>query len=663
VDQHRVLGVGSAPQPGSRGRSTANVSTKRQPTDRRHRQPPATGPALLALAALFSVGVLAFGAQSIAAEKFAYLARKSSRCMPKHLNRSAVLPGTSVAVSPLPGSYVASAHTQISFLGAPADTLSAISVSGLRSGSHAGQLRAYSQGDGASFVPERPFVPGETVTVRGRVQTSAGHTTPFSYWFVVAHQDVLPPPSPASPHQSAATEAQAYSDEEHFHSAPSLRPPVLTVTASTPQTAPGYLFASPYSGPGQRGPEIFSQSGELVWFHPLSVHTNATNLQVQQLDGEPVLTWWQGYIPPQGFGEGEEIIDNSSYQRIGRVRAGNGQKADLHDFHLTPQGTALLTVFDPIDCDLSSLNGPTAGAVTDSGFQEIDLKTGLVRREWMALNYVQLSDSHSEASKSSKEWPFDYFHINSIDQLPSDVTLIGARNTWGLYRLNTTTGQVQLRVGGKSSEVKQGEGASTAYQHDAMVQPDGTITVFDNGGVPMVHSQSRAITVSIDAQAKTEKLVHNYEHSPALSAGSQGSVQALAGGDTFVGWGAEPYFSEYGAEGRLLYDAHWPSHYESYRGYRFQWTGTPTTVPAIAIVRGTGAGSPATVYASWNGATEVAGWRVLGGTSPAHLTPVADAPKSGFETAIALTHSKPYLAVEALNSAGAVLGNSHTIKP
>ncbi len=86
---------------------------------------------------------------------------------------------------------------------------------------------------------------------------------------------------------------------------------------------------------------IFDQAGNLVWFHPLPAGTAAaTNLQVQQLGGQPVLTWWQGYIPPQGFGEGEEIIDNAAYQQIGRVHAGNGYKADLHDFHITQQGTA-----------------------------------------------------------------------------------------------------------------------------------------------------------------------------------------------------------------------------------------------------------------------------------------------------------------------------------
>jgi Arylsulfotransferase (ASST) len=625
------------------------VSPGHAHTHRRLRRALIVGGALVALS---SAGALAFGSKRIAAEDAAYKAPAAPPCVPAQLNRSAVLPGTSVAVSPLPGSYDASARTQISLLGAPPSALSAVSASGSQSGSHSGRLIAYSQGDGASFVPSRAFNPGETVTVRGRV-TAGARRTPFAYKFVVAHQDDIS-------YTPAAKTARDPNEEQHFHSAPTLQPPVLAVTARSPQTAPGYIFAAPYSGPGPSGPEIFSETGELVWFDPLQGEAAATNLQVQSYDGHPVLTWWQGYIPPQGFGQGEEMIYSSAYTQIGRVHAGNGYKADLHDFHITPQGTALLTVFDPIDCNLSAVGGPSGGAVTDSVFQEIDLRTGLVRREWHSLDHVPLGDSYSPAEGTSTTWPFDYFHINSIDQLAGATTLISARNTWTLYELNTTTGQVTLRVGGKHGEVKPINGAATAFQHDATALSNGTISVFDNGAVPKVHPQSRAIILSINPQAKTDTLLARYEHSRGLSSSSQGDVQTLANGDVFVGWGSEPYFSEFSASGQLLYDAHTHGSYESYRSYRFPWTGTPAQPPAIAVAGSPSA--PVTVYASWNGATTVASWRVLAGPSPSRLTAVASAPKNGFETTIATPGPEPYVAAQALNAAGAVIGTSHTVK-
>jgi hypothetical protein len=129
----------------------------------------------------------------------------------------------------------------------------------------------------------------------------------------------------------------------------------------------------------------------------------------------------------------------------------------------------------------------------------------------------------------------------------------------------------------------------------------------------------------------------------------------------FVGWGSEPYFSEFNSAGQLLYDSHWHGSYQSYRAYRFPWTGTPAGPPAIAA-SAPSAGAPVNVYASWNGATEVASWRVLAGASPTQLTPVASAAKSGFETTIATPGPAAYIAVQALNAAGTVLGTSSTIK-
>ena len=64
-----------------------------------------------------------------------------------------------------------------------------------------------------------------------------------------------------------------------------------------------------------------------------------------------------------------------------------------------------------------------------------------------------------------------------------------------------------LRVGGKHGEVKALNGAATAFQHDATVQANGTISVFDNGATPKVHPQSRAIVVSLEPKAKTDTLL------------------------------------------------------------------------------------------------------------------------------------------------------------
>ncbi len=581
----------------------------------------------------------------------------AGRCVPARLNVSAVLPGTPVSVSPLPDSFDASPRTQISLLGVSVGALSGVRVSGSSSGSHAGRLRGYSQGDGASFVPAKPFVPGETVSVRGSVRVGA-QVQQLAYHFTVAYQDALP-------HVKVVHAIRDPNEKQHFRSRPDLEPPAVVVSARSPQTAGGDVFTAPYGGPGASGPMIFDEAGNLIWFDPLAAGTEATDLKVQQLGGRQVLSWWQGYIPPQGFGQGEEIIADTSYRPIVRVHAGNGYAVDLHSFRIYPNGTALLTVFNPLDCSLTSVGGPPSGGVTDTAFQELDLQTGLVRREWHSLDHVALGDSYSPVSGSSRTWPFDYFHINSVNQL-GGTTLISGRNTWALYELDSATGQVLTRIGGKHSDVQLAPGAATAFQHDATFQPDGTISVFDNGATPKVHPQSRGLVVTLDPDKKSETVREQYEHpTPPLSSASQGNIQLLENGDAFIGWGSEPYFSEFGAGGQLLFDAHLHGSYQSYRAYRFPWTGAPASAPAIAAsppASGRSVRRPVTVYASWNGDTRTASWRVLGGSSPRRLAQVASAAKAGFETAIATPAPEAYVAVQALDGSGAVLGTSKTIR-
>jgi hypothetical protein len=597
--------------------------------------------------ALFLGPALALGLGLVVAD--VAIAQSGPTCGPTVLDNSAVQLGA-VTVSPLPGSRDATPQTQISFLGLPAQDIGTVDVTASRSGVHHGRLAAYSQGDGASFLPKRPFVAGERVSVRARVRVS-GVIHELVDQFAIASQDQITT-TPETIHQGSPADAQS------FRSRPQLHPPVLTVTASSPAVAPGDLFVAPYTGPGEAGPEIVEPDGALVWFDPLPRDTFATNFRVQRYDGQPVLTWWQGDISVHGFGLGEGLIDNGDYATIAHVRAGNGLREDLHELQITPQGTALITAYDPIYCNLSAVGGPADGAVTDGVFQEIDVKTGLVMYEWTSLDHVGMSESYALANTSSTADPFDFFHINSINLDQDGSLLVSARNTWTIYRIDSASGQIIWQLGGKHSSFTQATDTRTAWQHDPRELANGDISVFDNGAAPNVHGQSRALVLSLNLQSATATLVSQLTHDPVLIAESQGNVEALENGDSFVGWGQEPDLSEFNVAGQLLFDAHFPAYDQNYRSFRFPWTGTPTHRPAYTLLAGAAHGG--TVYASWNGATLVAAWRVLAGATPGALAVVAQSARAGFETAIALPAGTggPYLAVQALGSAGQVLGTS-----
>jgi hypothetical protein len=585
--------------------------------------------------------------------------------VPGRLNVSAALAGSRVSVSPGPETRDASATTQISLLGVPASELSDISVKGSRTGTHTGRLAAYSQGDGASFLPARPFDDGELVSVHAKL-LEGGKAIPVAWSFTVAVRDSPGSTSTAVGTGTSTSSAPAPAPKEYqsFHSRPELRPPDVTVSSNA-QTATGEMFLAPYSGIGQYGPMILDEHGGLVWFKPLSpAGARAADFRVQQYEGKPVLTWWQDPLIANGSRTAGDVIADSSYQGIAEIRAGNGYQPDLHEFQITPQGTALITVYDAIDCDLSSVGGPRDGAVADTLLQEIDLKTGLVMYEWHSLDHVPLQNSYASAAPTSRAEPFDYFHINSIDVEQDGDLLVDSRNTWAAYDVDPKTGQVRWELGGRHSSFKMGPGASTAWQHDARQQPDGAITFFDNGAFPQAHPQSRAIEVTLNKASMTATLVRSYEHQNPLVAGSQGNVQALPNGDWMVGWGQADYLSEINPAGQALFNAHMPPDWESYRTYVLPWSGQPVEPPAVAYVPSPAVHGGAVVYISWNGATEVASWRVLAGSSPATLTPVSSAPKTGFETAISLSAAvtDPYVEVQALDGSGAVIGVSAVVK-
>jgi hypothetical protein len=253
-------------------------------------------------------------------------------------------------------------------------------------------------------------------------------------------------------------------------------------------------------------------------------------------------------------------------------------------------------------------------------------------------------------------------HANSIEVTPDGHLLVSARHTCALYKLHRRTGRVMWRLGGRRSNFAVGRGARFAWQHDARQPSASTITLFDDGAGPQrTESQSRGLVLALDPRRRAVHLARAYRHPRPLLASAMGSMQLLPGGDVVVGWGTLPTTTEFTATGALVSDVRLPSGCQSYRGMRFSWVGTPTDRPALAAVRDRSSGQT-TLYASWNGATEVAAWQVQAGSSAGALTPGAVAPRTGFETSIPLGSASGYAAVTALGASGQSLGSSAPVQ-
>lgn len=481
-----------------------------------------------------------------------------------------------------------------------------------------------------------------------------------------------------------------------FQSEPQLHPMKVQVNKYDYRTYSGLIFLGPYAFSayaeyGQAGSLILDNSGNPVWFRPLSSpNLMNTDFRVQQFNGRPVLTFWQGTLAtppaysniPGGSSEPGScyyILDNT-YRVIATVVAQKGYIPDIHEFLLTPRNTALLLSTRAVPMDLTRYGGPKNGYVQDFAIQEIDPRTNDLLFFWNALNHIPLSDSYepaSSATSSGNVW--DAYHLISIGLTDNaNDILVSARNTFTIYRISKPTGTILWRLGGKHSDFQIiGAEAQFSWQHDARFhlgasnQAGNVISMFDDNccesqTVPPGTPASHGLFLQVNSLNRTASLQRQFYLDSNLHVASQGSVQTLPNSNIFVGWGQSAYYSEFGPLGNtvnnpslnLLYYAQMPGKNYSYRAYHDNWVGTPYYPPRIAAISSKG---QTTVYASWNGATETRAWQVFSGASPGSLSLAKTAAKSGFETAVPVTGAGRYFQVRALDARGRVIGISSVV--
>jgi len=456
-----------------------------------------------------------------------------------------------------------------------------------------------------------------------------------------------------------------------FVSAPSLHPPKIRTDAPTVAgaLAAGYILTANFYDlnyppiVGQSGPLILDDSMQPVWFRPVPQDVVAGDLALQSYHGKPVLTWWQGFVTNTGATEsGEDIVVDQHYRTVATLHGADGWKLTLHEFVIRGDD-AWVTANKDIPMNLSRYGGTYNGALEDSAVQEYDLRTGRLLYSWDARDHIPLQDSW--ATLPTNGFPWDAYHVNSIDLLGNGTFLVSMRDTWAAYLVDIRTGAIEWTLGGKHSSYGFGPKAAFQWQHDVVLHPGGIVTMFDDhccqltGGGTYVAATapSRAIVLRIDQRTHTAKLVHEFGAGYDLAVDYMGSLQPLPGGNFFVGWGSSPYFTEYTPSGKVVLEGVMPGSDLSYRAMVEPWVGLPPVTWIAGAARRT-AGGASTVYASWNGSTQVIAWIVLAGRAGGPMTVVAHAGRSGFETAIPLPRSYASYEVEALSVTGQVLGTS-----
>jgi hypothetical protein len=609
-------------------------------------------------------------------------AASATMAVAAHSRAPTPAPRRALDVLPFPGTPDAAPQTNIDFPAVAPGQITRVSVVGSASGLHTGRLSAQPAGQGTAFRPDRPFSQGERVTVTAAFRSATAATASgapgqkqVSFSFSVARfATVAASAQPAIPGGQRRASVEAGSSKTHsFVTEPGFHVPWIIRSGKDTDTSQGRIFLTTQNF-GQSAAYMVNGKGELQWWHPAQSAPGfggkaARNARVETYQGHRVIIFWQGnYVCPPCGGRGEGVMLNSSYKTIHTITAGDGyakQGADFHEFTLGHEGkeaTAFVQIWSPVHANLTAVGGPANGMVYDWIIQEIDVATNKVIWEWHAYGHVPLRDSYAGCCYPGKPW--DFFHLNSIQQLPSGRILISARHTWAVYSIDKKSGKIAWELGGKHSSFRMGRGTRFYWQHDATLYGHGLLTVFDDGASPQKEPQSRALEIRLRNHRAT--LIHAFTHKPPVVANNEGSMQLLPNHNVFVGWGAgnplvpsagTHYFSEYTPSGRQIFSDGFIRPIESYRAYRMPWTGLPLWAPRIAVRR-TSTKNRFSVYVSWSGATQVQRWRVLAGpgrTGP--FKPLRTAAWSSFETRIPVSTHAAYFEVEALGRNGKLLAH------
>lgn len=421
-----------------------------------------------------------------------------------------------------------------------------------------------------------------------------------------------------------------------------------------------------------------------------AVYTNRSfpgvaNVNVQTYEDKPILSFYGGPLEDgTDIGNGYIFGYDQEYREVGHLAARHLKVGvDPHEFVMTGKKTAIVTAYETIKWDLRPHGGDEDGSVLDSIFQEIDLINFKVLFEWRASEHISMDLSYKPLGDSDYGW--DFFHITSVQKSQKGDYLVSGANMHSIYMIDGKTGSTKWTLGGKGNdfrEIASPEGShfsagllSMAWQHHAQFYPgkeEREFTVFDNHGISIngwgcTSNCSRGLHFKLDPGAKTAQLLNEYLHPAGLWSISQGSVQVLDNGNVFIGWGRNPAMTEHLPDGDCVFDVQfspWRSPatewkgLDSYRAYRVDWAGMPHWTPDIAADKA--ANGDLTAWVSWNGATEVREWVLLGSKKEMDLNGpgkvVSRAQWDGFETVLwAEKTNVRYLRAVAIGAGGQIL--------
>lgn len=435
--------------------------------------------------------------------------------------------------------------------------------------------------------------------------------------------------------------------------------PIITVTVPYASLHNEFLFlTSNNTAYDTRHGYILDSNAKPVYVVRAPEGEIIMDFKVQRVNGKDYLSYFVGQQYLQGSGLGKFVVLDNTYKVIDEWQMGNGLLADFHDFQLLPNGNALMMAYQDLPRDMTAYGGKADAVVIDFIIQELNRQKQVVF-EWRALDHIPLTDSYLPLTGQR----VDFVHGNAVELDIDGNLLISLRSTNQILKINRSTGAVMWIFGGKRNQFNLGGDEGFTDQHDIRRLPNGNVSLWDNGD-RRTPQHARAVEYRLDEVAKTATKVWEYRETPDFRSWHSGNFQRFVAGGGMISWGGNDRVTEVNAAKQKQFDATFPPGSGSYRAYRFAWKGQPAAAPDLVAT--SLEALTMQLAMSWNGATEVAQYQVIGARTPAQLQTqsaiVATVAKKDFETILTLTDLPAdmcFFKVMPVDKAGVVLATSN----
>ncbi len=344
---------------------------------------------------------------------------------------------------------------------------------------------------------------------------------------------------------------------------PSDFPTYSAAVTGQPQQANGYfLTLAPYA-------VVFDTDGVPVWWYR---------------DGDIFSPFDAKFINPSTIAYSDGLLGTYSLRGLdGTLKltlGGGSNPLDFHDLQQLPNGNYLGIMdvtrncpADPTQCvDLSSWGLSSQSTITDNVIVELNPANQIVW-QWSVADHINVAT----ANVNWRDQFPDVVHMNSILYDGNGGIIFSARHFDAVYRIDMATGAITWKLGGSTTPQSLnvvGDQYAQLFsgQHFARLQPDGSLTVHDNG--TRANRQPCALRFTIDTSTNTATEVEQVTDSRTSTANCCGSATKLTGGDWVISWGANDFMTELNSQGV-------PQITITYPGFSYRVADVPVTVDAL----------------------------------------------------------------------------------